>query len=563
MHSDWRTRAGTVFECEKRPATGTRGMVVTNHPLASAAGAEILAAGGNAIDAAVSALFTLTVVEPMMVGIMGGGMAHIRLADGTHTILDGLNAAPLAARPDCYKPVSDTLPDYLETVGRENAVGPKSVCAPGALKGWTEALAKYGTISLEDALEPAIRHAARGFRVTPFLCECVNDAAKDMIRDPAIAKLFLPNGMPLKPGDRLVQAEYADTLKLIARDGPGVFFGGALGSMIADFFRQVGGFLSMDDLTKYRVEQRQPVRGTYRGHDIIGPPPPSASGVHIVQMLNILEGFDVKSMGFGSPDALHLIAEALKIAFADRKVSTGDPAFVKVPIDRLTDKAYAAERRGKIDMARAQAWGPGVHSMESANTTHLTVADRFGNIVASTQTTNSVFGARFVVPGTGMIPNNNMYLFDPHPGHTQSVAPGKRVTTSMSPVMALKDGKPVYALGLPGGLRIFGSAMQALVNLIEHGMALQEAVEAPRLWTQGAQVEIENAFPESVRTELRKRGHELMELPHVASGMNAIQFHEDGSMTGAACWRADGTPIGLSGGLARPGVRFWPDRARV
>ncbi|WP_439576302.1 gamma-glutamyltransferase [Elioraea sp.] len=559
----WRNRAATTFDCEKRPATGTRGMVVTNHPLASAAGAEMLAAGGNAVDAAVAALFTLTVVEPMMVGILGGGLTHLRLPDGSHRIIDGLPTAPAATRPDIFRPVSDTLPTYLDTEGRENAVGPKAAAAPGALPSWCETLARFGTMPLADVMEPAIRHASRGFRITPFLHECIADTAADLARDAEIARLYLPDGAPLAAGSRLVQGDYAEVLRDIVREGPAVLHGGALGRVVADHFARAGGFLSLADLSVYRTVEREVVRGTYRGVEIIGPPPPSSGGVHIVQMLNILEGYDIRSLGFGTDATLHLIAEALKIAFADRKAATGDPAFVATPVARLLDKAYAAERRAVIDPARAQTWGAAVAMLESANTTHITVADAEGCIVCSTQTINSLFGARIIVPGTGMVANNHMYLFDPHPGNTLSIAPGKRVTTSMSPMIALAGGRPRYALGLPGGLRIFGSAMQAFLDLIDHGMTLQEAVEAPRLWTQGHTVEVESEFPEAVRDGLRARGHEIVVLPHVASGMNAIEFHTDGSMTGAACWRADGTPIGVSGGHARKGVRFWPDRAKT
>jgi gamma-glutamyltranspeptidase/glutathione hydrolase len=318
----------------------------------------------------------------------------------------------------------------------------------------------------------------------------------------------------------------------------------------------------MDDLRTYRTIEREPVRGTYRGREIVGPPPPSSGGVHILQMLNILEGYDIAAQGFGSAEALHLVAEALKIAFADRAAATADPAFVAVPVARLIDKAYAAERRARIDPARAQRWAAGVASGESPNTTHLTVADDKGNIVASTQTINSLFGARFVIPGTGLIPNNYMYLFDPHPGKALSVAPGKRITTSMSPLMVLEAGAPRLAFGLPGGLRIFGSAMQTLVNLIDHGMSLQEAVEAPRLWTQGGPVEVEDGIAAVALEGLRARGHEVAVMPHVGGGMNAIAFAGDGAMTGAACWRADGVPIGLGGGLARANARFWPDGVR-
>ncbi len=563
----WRARAATSFTCDKRPASGTRGMVVTNHPLASAAGAEMLAEGGNAVDAAIAALFTLCVVEPMMVGIFGGGMAHLRLADGRHVLIDGLCTAPAASRADSFRPVSETLPDYQEVAGRENAIGAKAVAVPGALAGWCEALSRFGTLGLAAVMAPAIRHAARGFAVTPYLSECIAEVAGDLARDAEIARLYLPGGAPLAAGRRLVMGDFAEILRLIAREGPASLYGGALGGIVVDHIARSGGLLTADDLAAYRTIEREIVRGTYRGYEILGPPPPSSGGVHVIEMLNILEGYDIAAMGFGSPDALHLVAEALKIAFADRAAATADPVFVAVPVAALIAKDYAVERRGRIDLARAQSWGAGVGPGESPNTTHVTVADGAGNIVTSTQTINSLFGARFVVPGTGIVPNNYMYLFDPHPGRALSIAPGKRITTSQSPLIVLKDGRPAFALGLPGGLRIFGSAMQALVNLIDHGMSLQEAVEAPRLWTQGGlgtqggPVEIEEGFPEPVRQALRERGHDVTVKPHVAGGMNAIEFAVDGTMTGAACWRADGTPIGLGGGLARAGVRFWPDRA--
>jgi gamma-glutamyltranspeptidase/glutathione hydrolase len=253
---------------------------------------------------------------------------------------------------------------------------------------------------------------------------------------------------------------------------------------------------------------------------------------------------------------VHYLAEVLKIAFADRAAASGDPDFINVPVERLTSKAYAEERRRAIDSTRAQKWGAGVAQLEGAHTTHMTAADAFGNVVATTQTINNLFGAKILIPGLGTVPNNYMNLYDPRPGHALSLAPGKRVTTSMSPVMALRDGKLVYALGLPGGKKIFPSAMQALINLIDHGMSLQEAVEAPRVWTEGNALEVESAVPEGVRAKLTAMGHKVQAVPTVAGGMNAIQFHDDGRMSGAACWRADGTPIGIAGGLARAGVRF-------
>ncbi len=270
-------------------------------------------------------------------------------------------------------------------------------------------------------------------------------------------------------------------------------------------------------------------------------------------------------LGFGTVDGLHLLAETLKIAFADRAAATGDPAFVDVPVARLTSADYAAARRAEIDMARAKTHGAAVPVSRApapgaSHTTHVTVADGDGNVVAATQTINSLFGSKATVPGTGMLLNNTMALFDPHPGHALSVAPGKRMTSSMAPTIVFRDGQPCLALGLPGGIRIFASVLQALVNVIDHGMTLQEAVEAPRMWTQGQELEVETAVPETVRAGLAARGHDVVPVAHVAGGMCAIAWEPDGSLIGASCWRADGTPIGLGGGYARAGIRFWPDQ---
>ena len=549
-------RRFTTFACEKRPAVGSRAMVVTSHPLASAAGAEMLLGGGNAIDAATAALFALTVVEPMMVGVLGGGIAHIRLAGGRHVVIDALSTAPALAHDAMYETVSDELPDYRKTVGRANEVGPLAVAVPGALAGWCRALGDFGTLSVADVAAPAIRLAERGFTATPYLADCVADLACDLRRDPGLAARFLPGGAPLRAGHRVVYPEYAEALRAIARDGPGALYGGALGDALADAMSRTGGLVRREDLDAYRVIEREPIRGTYRGFEILGPPPPASSGVHVVQMLNLLEGFDMRSMGFGSADTLHVLAEAMKIAFADRAVATADPAFVDVPVERLTDKGYADERRRLIDPVRTRRWAPGVLGGESGCTTHVTAADAEGNVVATTQTVNGLFGACVQIPGTGMIANNYMFNFDPHPGRALSVEPGKRVFTSMAPMMVRRDGRLRHALGLPGGLRIFPSALQALVNLLDHGMTLQEAVEAPRIWTEGGVVEMEEGFPAEVANELAGRGHEVARLQRIGGGMNAIAFGDDGSLTGAACWRADGTPVGIAGGLARPGVRF-------
>src|SRR5207248_3345709 len=314
--SNWRERAGTLFTCEKESAHGRNGMAVSNHPLASAAGMEMLAAGGNAIDAAVAMQFALTVVEPMMVGLLGGTTCHIRLADGRHTIIDGMSAVPLGGHPTMFTPIAGTPAEVYDVERRENQVGPKAVATPGSLLAWTHALRSYGTLSLADVMQPALRHATRGFTVTPYLSDCIESAGADLVHDPFAADRLMPDGTPLKAGERLVQADYGEALALIAKDGEGALHGGPLGDLLVECMERSGAFISRKDLTGYRIVERQPIRGHYRGFEIVGPPPPAASGVHIAQMFNILESYDVAKMGFGTVETLHLLAEVLKIAFA-------------------------------------------------------------------------------------------------------------------------------------------------------------------------------------------------------------------------------------------------------
>jgi gamma-glutamyltranspeptidase/glutathione hydrolase len=550
--SDWQARAGTVFTPRKRPATGARGMVVTNHPAASAAGAQMLAEGGNAVDAAVAAILALSVCEPMMVGLFGGGLMHLAHPDGRHEVLDGMACAPFAARPEMFE-------------GREPAKqlrGGQSVAVPANLLAWEAALKRHGRFSMADVVAPAIRLAERGFAVSGYLNECIQETVADLALDSGMARLFLPDGAPLAVGARLVNGALGETLRAIAAEGADALHQGDLGTSTSHDLARKGGIITTDDLAAAKMIQREAVRGIYRGVEVFGPPPPSAGGVHVLQMLNLLEAYDIAASGFGTPETLHLIAEALKMAFADRAVATADPAFLKVPVAKLISKEYAAERRAFLDLARAKTWSAGLTNRESANTTHITVADHEGRIACCTHTINSLFGAKILLRESGLIPNNYMALFDPRPGLAQSIEPGKRVTTSMSPLILRKEGKPWAALGLPGGLRIFASTFQAVMNLVDHGMSVQEAVEAPRAWTMGGPLELEPGFGAETRAALAAMGQEPLAVPHVAGGMGAIRFHEDGVMEGASCWRADGAPVGIGGGPASPGVRFFPDAGR-
>ncbi len=536
----------------KQPVTASQGMVTSNHPVASLAGVETLMKGGNAVDAAVSTMFALTVVEPMMVTIFGAGFVNIRWANGECTTIDNYAVTPKASKPDMFHPIGNPIDHLVE--GNENATGHKAVAVGGTLKGWTHAIEKYGRLSLADVVAPAVRFAREGFAATPYLVSIIEKFEDDMRRFPETAKVFLPGGALPKPGDIIRRPEYGETLYRCGQEGPSYLYGGALGKAIADDMAANGGLITMDDITSYQIYERPPVRGTYRGHEIVAMAPPSSGGAHIIQMLKIFEGMDVAKMGFGTPDGVHLVAEAMKIAFADRTRFMADPLTTEIPLEWMMSEEYAAERRDQLDMSRAQQFQHGnPNEHDSRNTTTCAAMDAEGNVVATTNTLHMGFGSKVTVPGTGMLLNDCMELMDPHPGRTNSIAPGKRILSSMSPTIVLRNDKPVLALGSVGGLRIFGSVFQSIVNYIDHGMPVQEAIEAPRAWDRGPVLELEDSFADTpaLKAELERRGHEVDVQFRIGGGMNAISADpETGLMTGAADWRADGAPAGYSGGNA-------------
>lgn len=535
----------------KRSAFASNGMVTSNHPLASLAGNEILMRGGNAVDAAIATMFALSVVEPMMVSIFGAGFVNIRLADGTSTVIDNYVTVPARATPDMFEPIAGAIGH--EVVGQLNETGHLAVATGGTLLGWATAIRKYGTLSLAEIVEPAVRFARNGFPVSAYMRGITKMTEQNIRRFPATAAVFLPGGKVPKIGDRIVRTDYANTLELVGRHGPDYLYHGPLGKAIADDMAANGGLITMDDIENYQVYERAPVRGSYRGYEIIGPPPPSSGPLHIIQMLKIFAGMDIAGMGFGTPDSVHAWSEAMKIAFADRFKYVADPASTEVPIDWLTSDSYAAERRAEIEMSLAKQYLAGTARASMVeSTTHCCAIDRWGNIVATTNTLHMGFGSKVTVPGTGMLLNDCMELMDPVPGRTNSIAPGKRVLSSMSPVIVAKDGEPFMALGVPGGLKIFGAVAQAIVNVIDHKMPLQVAFEAPRMWDRGVTLELETSFPDfpALRAELEHRGHVIDPQFKIAGGMNGILRHPDGMLEGSACWRADGAPMGYSGGDA-------------
>lgn len=551
------------FTLRKQAAIASKGMVTSNHPLGSLAGIEMLSQGGNAVDAAVASLCALTVVEPMMVSIFGCGFIVIRLnASGEIVTIDNMGAAPQAATDQLYEPLPwKPGQDLFETKDQRNMVGHLSVAVPGSMKAWEHLIHRYGHLSLNEVMQPAIRYAQRGFKASPYLVWCINSCQSDLARYPASAAVFLPDGRPPKPGQLIKREDYAKTLTTIAEKGSDALYHGKLARAVINDIQKHGGIMTMDDLDRYQILYREPVQGFYRDrYAIFSMAPVSSGGTHLIQMLNMLESFDLASLGFGSPQHLHLLAEILKIVFADRQKYMGDPALVHVPAKGLVSKQYALTRIKQLNLSEAQtfhAGNPFLYESNTQNTTHMCVVDAERNIVTATQSLNQLFGSRVTTPGTGMLLNNYMALFDPRPGQANSVSGNKRILSSNAPSIVLQDGLPFLCLGTPGGTRIFAAVCQGIINVIDFNMSIQEAVEAPRIWTMGiqntfgAKLNMEPGFPSATYEKLRKQGHKILRISRIAGGMNGIIINQKtGYLHGGACWRADGVPLGFSGGSA-------------
>ena len=550
----WRENSPVAFSPENRPVVGYDGVVASTHALGSAAGAEMLTAGGNAIDAAVATMFALSVVEPMKMGIYGAGFMNIRLADGRQVAIDNYSQAPGAASMDMFTPISDEWPNYMRARDDLNQTGVLASGVPGSLKAWCEIQSEFGNLSLSEVMQPAISHAESGFRASEHHCGFVSSNADLLGRFSATSSIFMPGGEVPNPGDLVVQRDLASTLKRIAIEGSDYLYGGELGAEIVRYSQSQGGIITMDDLLGYRTRRGKPVTGNYRDYTVTGPRPSSAGGLHLLEFLNVLALRDIGEMGFGGSATIHLMAEAMQLVFADRNRYLADPEFQEIPYDRLLSEFHAKELMSQILPNTVMPDLASPLLAESDDTSHITTADREGNIVSATQTVNHIFGSKVVVPGTGVLLDNTMANFDPHPNLANSVEPYKRVASSMAPVIVYRGGRPVFALGLPGGIRIWTSVAQAIVNIVDHGMTPQEAVEAPRIFTQGQEVELEEEFGSEVATSLRNIGHEVTMVKNVAGGMNIIEFGDDSTLAGSSCWRSDGGAVAVSRGTARAGI---------
>ena len=473
------------------PVGAENGMVVTAQRLATRVGVDVLRDGGNAVDAAVAVGYALAVVYPAAGNLGGGGFMTIRLADGRSTFLDFREKAPLAATANMY------LDKEGHVVKGASTVGHLAVAVPGTVSGMEYALQKYGTMTRTAVIAPAIGYARDGFVLEQGDVDMLATATDEFKRDAATAAIFLNRGEPFQVGQRIVQIDLAKTLDAIADKGTDGFYKGAVGAALVASSRAGNGILTQADLDRYATREMKPIECDYRGYGIVSAPPPSSGGVIICEILNILEGYPLKELGFRSAQAVHYQIEAMRHAYVDRNSYLGDPDFVKNPLDRLLDKNYAAQIRAVIAPDKAgvsQDIKPGVAPHEGSNTTHYSIVDKAGNAVAVTYTLNDWFGAKVTAAGTGVLLNDEMddftakigvpNLYGLVQGEANKIEPGKRPLSSMSPTVVTQNGKTVMVVGTPGGSRIITAVLHTLINAIDYGMNAQEAVDAPRIHQQ-------------------------------------------------------------------------------
>jgi gamma-glutamyltranspeptidase/glutathione hydrolase len=570
----------TTLRVVKDEVVASGGMVVAQHPLIAEAGAEILAAGGNAVDAAVAAAFAAGVVEPFMSGIGGGGgLIYHDSRAGRSIAVEFIMRVPRAAGPDTFALDPNGGPDGIfgwpAVVDKANRIGWRSALVPGAVAGLCLALERFGTLPLARALEPALRLAEEGFPADWYLCLNVACAMPELLPFPSTA-VFLPNGHPPRarlgfnePTDRFVQRDLAHTLRAIAAEGPRAFYEGAIAQSIVRAMREHGGLISHGDLASYRpVVYEAPLSTTYRQRYRIETMPACSSGPTLVEMLHVLEGFDLATSGHNTVDTLHLLAETMRRAYVDRFAHMADPDATPVPIAGLTARGYADARRATIDPLRADLhpapgdpWafeGRAAERGENASpvlppdatcTTHLCVVDRERRMVTLTNTLGELFGSRVVVPGTGILLNDGMVWFDPRPGTPNALQPGRRPLNNMAPTLVLRDGRPFLAVGAPGGRKILTGVLQTLLNVVDFGLGVQEAAGAPRIHSEGPETYVDSRLPVQVHEGLRQRGQQVVPLEETFAATNFS--------------RVVGILVDEASGVLRGGVHLWQPATAV
>lgn len=549
--------------------SGEDGMVVSSNSDAARVGAMVLAQGGNAVDAAIAMEFALNVSEPPFSGIGGGGfMVIYEAATQEVTIIDSRERAPASAEPDMFLRYNPDTMKWEEIPLAERRKFGTAVGVPGALAGAQTALDLFGTWSLKQTLDPAVELADNGVIVTQLLEESIAANLALLAGNEAASEVFLPGGQPLQAGDLLVQPDLADTFRLLQKKGIDAFYGGEIGEAFVAEVQAMGGGMTMQDLADYEVTIDEPVSGHYGDYEIVSTAPPSSGGLTVLQTLAILDHWDLEQFA-GDPVArYHLTLQALQLAFADRNAYLGDPEFVEIPLEGWLDPEYIEMRAGLLApdsyLCLSQMAGPvpgstgevqspqGVYGGE---TTHMTVADRWGNLVAFTTTIEQVFGTGHVLPGYGFILNNELTDFNSFPGSPNEVQPDKRPMSSIAPTIVFEDGEPVMTIGSPGGPRIIGSVVQVLINVLDLGLDLQTAVALPRVFSSSCSaspnVRWDAGFPADVRAGLTALGYKFEAAPQEVGNVNMMSI-EDGTYTGAADPRREGVVIGLTDAIGKP-----------
>jgi gamma-glutamyltranspeptidase/glutathione hydrolase len=513
--------SGTAHAASPAPVAAENGMVVTAHQLATHIGVDVLKRGGTAMDAAVAVGYALAVVYPAAGNLGGGGFMTVQFADGRKTFIDFREVAPLAATANMYLDAAgNVIPDL-------SSRGYLAVGVPGTVSGLEYVREKYGSLPRAQLLAPAIRLAEQGFVLDRGDVDLLHEATDDFRKDAPSAAVFLSNNQPLEAGARLVQKDLARTLRNISRAGIAGFYQGATAAALLSASRAGKGILAQADLDAYQTRELPPVECDYRGFHVISAPPPSSGGIALCEILNVLEGYPLGDFGFGSARAVHFEIEAMRRAYVDRNNLLGDPSFVSNPVAKLLDKNYAQQIRAGIDSQRAGNSGTlkaGIAAREGTHTTHYSIADRFGNAVAVTYTLNDWFGARVMPAGTGVLLNDEMDDFTAKAGvanmyglvqgEANKIEPGKRPLSSMTPTIVSRDGKPWMIVGTPGGSRIITAVMLTMINVIDYGMDLQEAVDAPRIhqqWQPETTFVETRALSADTRRILTGMGHKLSE----------------------------------------------------
>lgn len=535
-----------------RDATSTKAMATASKYEVSQVGAEIMSKGGNAVDAAVAMGFALGVCEPFTSGLGGGGLATIHTAEGENFFIDFREVAPAAATLDLYVDASGENNGNTKEGGLASGV-------PGEVAGLLYLLEHHGTMSREEVMEPAIRIANEGFTVSAYCANAISDAYEKTQKFPEMSKVYLDeNGLPWEEGSVITNPDLGKALQLIADQGADVFYKGEIGEAMVATLAKYDGVMTMEDLAGYEVHELKPVTGDYRGYTVISSPPPSSGGTHLIEILNILENFDMASMEVNSAEYVHLFAETFKLAFADRAKYMADTNFVTVPLGGLTSQAYADKRAQDIDLnvAMEQAAPDDPSPYEHTDTTHFSVADVNGNCVAITKTINYYFGSGVMVDGYGFMMNNQMDDFSTDSESVNKIEPGKKPLSSMSPTVVLKpDGSPFLVLGTPGGSRIFSGVAEVISRVIDSKMDLHTAISVPKIWNCSNKNNLQYEKPlkgyeqyaltDETIAKLTEMGHG--ELKTAASGaFQCIMFMEDGTLYGTADPRQDGKAVGVN-----------------